>query len=477
MVPLSIRWKLTLWYGAVLAIALGVFGTGVYILSRRELQHRTTRSLGIQLDVIENQVRETSDLKLVHDRIERQYAKHPAYDVQIGTLDGGILLRTDRIRARGLPAVRKTPNPGNVIFEEFTVPRIGHFRMASRIVSAGGTPLLIQVASSLSENERELGELIVILLAAGALAVACTLGGGYILARKALAPVDRMAAAADEITANRLDRRLQVPNANDELGRLARTLNGMIARLQRSFEEVRRFTADAAHELRTPLAILRNEAEVALRVPRDSEAYRTSLEEILEEIEHLSKLSEALLFLFREDAGLGIQTREPIALDELARELAEHMRVVAAEQNQELVLEAARPCYVLGNTEQLRRLLFNLLDNAIKFTPAGGTIKISVDLLKDQARVIVSDTGVGISSEHLSHIFDRLYRVDSARSRRTEGTGLGLSICRSIAEAHQGQLILESRPGQGTRVTLTLPCLAKPPAHMPDFQAVTTHGS
>ena len=475
MVPLSIRWKLTLWYGAVLAVALGVFGTGVYILSRRELQQRTNRSLSIQLDVIDSQMSGTTERGVVRRRIRRQYARHPSYDVQISTFEGEIWLRTNRIEQRGLPAPPRRPEAGEVLYQGFTVPGLGHYRMGSRLAGVDGDRLLVQVATSLVENERELGELIVILLAAGALAVACTLGGGYLLARKALAPVDRMAAATDEITANRLDRRLEVPNPNDELGRLARTLNGMIARLQRSFEEVRRFTADAAHELRTPLAILRNEAEVALRVPRDSEAYRTSLEEILEEIEHLSKLSEALMFLFREDAGLGVQTRNTISLDELARELSEHMRVVADERNQELAVQASSPCFVQGNEEQLRRLLFNLMDNAIKFTPTGGTIQVIVDCQKDQARVIVADSGVGISSEHLSHIFDRFYRVDSARSR-TEGSGLGLSICRSIAEAHQGHLEVESRPGLGTRVTLTMPGSDKPPARAANLQAVSAQG-
>jgi heavy metal sensor kinase len=250
----------------------------------------------------------------------------------------------------------------------------------------------------------------------------------------------------------------------------------MIARLERSFEEARRFTADAAHELRTPLAILRNEAEVALRVPRDSEQYRTSLEDMLEEIDHLSRLSEALLFLFREDAGLCAQARELISLDQLVREMADHMRVVAAEQHQELTLDPPPPCFVLGDAEQLRRLLFNLLDNAIKFTPAGGRIGIRIECHKNQARLVVSDTGVGIAPGHLPHIFDRFYRVDSARSRRTEGNGLGLSICRSIAEAHRGRIEVESEPDKGTRVKLTLPASIGRSPRISDIEAVVAQG-
>ena len=198
------------------------------------------------------------------------------------------------------------------VFDNFTVAGLGRFRMVSRLdPTATAFRCSFRLPRRWQENDKQLGELMTILLLLGPLAVGCTLGGGYLLARQALAPVERMAATADEITATQLDRRLHAPNPDDELGRLARTLNGMIARLERSFEEVRRFTADAAHELRTPLAILRNEAEVALRIPRESEQYRDCLENMLEEIDHLSRLSEALLFLFREDAGLGAQHRRP----------------------------------------------------------------------------------------------------------------------------------------------------------------------
>jgi heavy metal sensor kinase len=349
--------------------------------------------------------------------------------------------------------------------------------MINRTITARGVPLLVQAAVSLNENNQQLGELLTILFLAGPLAVGCTLGGGYLLARKALAPVDRMAATADEITATRLDRRLKAPNPDDELGRLARTLNGMIARLERSFEEVRRFTADAAHELRTPLSILRNEAEVALRVPRDSEQYRTSLEEMLEEIEHMSRLSEALLFLFKEDSGLGAQPREILALDQLARKTADHMRVVATERQQELTLVNLTPCFVLGDGEQICRLLYNLLDNAIKFTPEGGTIEIGVEYHKHQARVIVSDTGIGIAPEHLPHIFDRFYRADSARSPRIGGNGLGLSICKSIAEAHRGTVDVESEPEKGTRVVLTLPAVASHAPRISELERLVTQGA
>jgi heavy metal sensor kinase len=471
MSRLSIRWRLTLWYGAVLAGVLAVFGLSVFLLMKRELQRRTTRALSIQMALIEDQLAHTPDLRLLTQRIERQYARHPAYDVQLSGSDGVVRMRSDRIRDRGLPRPAKGPADGDV-FEEFSVEGAGRFRMLSRTVSAGGMRLLVQVATSLDLNDRQLGELLAIFVLAGPLAVGCTLGGGYLLARKALAPVDRIAATADEITATQLDRRLHAPNPDDELGRLVRTLNGMIARLERSFAEVRRFTADAAHELRTPLAILRNEAEVALRVPRDSEQYCDCLENMLEEIDHLSRLSESLLFLFREDAGMGAHKREVLRLDQVVREIGDHMKVVAAEQNQDLVVDTPTPCSVLGNEEQLRRLLFNVLDNAIKFTAPEGSIHIRVECERGQARVVVSDTGIGIAPEHLPRVFDRFYQVDSARSRRTGGNGLGLSICRSIAEAHRGTIKVESLLGMGTHVILTLPGTASQSPLVAELEAL-----
>lgn len=459
MSRLSIRWRLTIWYGAVLAAVLAVFGTSVFLLMSRGLQNRTDRALLDQMAVIEVELARTIPQGPSRE-LEARYSRHPAFDMQVTGADGSVLMLSERIRERGLPPPSRPATESDGVYESFRLGDNGRFRMLSRTIASGDIPLEVQIATSLRENDSQVGELLAILLLAGPLAVGCTLGGGYLLARKALAPVDRMAATAEEITATRLDRRLETPNPDDELGRLARTLNGMIARLERSFDEVRRFTADAAHELRTPLAILRNEAEVALRAPRDSEHYRTSLEDMLEEIEHLSQLSEALLFLFREDAGLGAQMRGVIRLDQVAREMADHMRVVAAERNQTLVLDAPSPCGVKGDQEQLRRLLFNLLDNAIKFTPAGGTIGIEVSCEQNQARLAVSDSGIGIAPEDLPRIFDRFYRGDSSRSRRTEGNGLGLSICKSIAEAHRATIEVESEPEKGTRVIVALPAAA-----------------
>jgi two-component system, OmpR family, heavy metal sensor histidine kinase CusS len=231
----------------------------------------------------------------------------------------------------------------------------------------------------------------------------------------------------------------------------------MIARLERSFAETRRFTADAAHELRTPLAVMRNVAEVALRSPREPEHYRRVLGDVLEEVERMTGLAEQLLFLAREDAGLVPSSVGEARLDELTGAAMEHLRVVAAEKGLTLESTGLEACLVRADAGQLRRLIFNLLDNAIKFTPAGGAVRVGLRRSVEGVVLEVADTGVGIPAEHVPRVFERFYRVDPARGREAEGTGLGLAICRAIAEAHGGKVEIESEVGRGTRALLTLP--------------------
>ena len=261
---------------------------------------------------------------------------------------------------------------------------------------------------------------------------------------------------------------MQVGKHGDELDRLALTLNGMIARLERSFEETRRFTADAAHELRTPLSVIHNAAEVALSSPREADQYRRFLEDILEEEERMKRLTEQLLFLCREDAGLLPELRQPVSLEMLVRQAAEPMGELASANGLTLTVAKLSACRVAGDPDGLRRLLFNLLDNAIKYTPEGGRVEVQCECQDGSAELIVTDTGIGIPSEHIPHIFERFYRVDPARSREAGGTGLGLSICRIIAESHGGTIRLESNEGKGTRVVVTLPVLQ--PDALPDGQ-------
>jgi heavy metal sensor kinase len=453
---------LTLWYGGVLSAILAGFSGAVYLLMRHHLMALTDAALKEEAAELGDEVGRAGSLAILPEWLEPRFARIEGYECQVSTLEGKSLFRSAGLRPTGLPSPAARAGAGASRFdaptlEDVAVAGLGPVRMASRVFPGPSGPVLVQVVVTLTPNTRALGELVAVLLTMGPLALVCTLGGGYWLARKALEPVERMAVTAAEITASRLDRRLDEAGASDELGGLARTFNAMIARLQRSFEEVRRFTADAAHELRTPLAAMRTEAEVALRCERSAERDGRVLEELLEEMERLTRLVSQLLFLCREDAGVDAGDLRPVRLAELVGEVGEHMQVVAREKGVELALDLPGPCPVRGDADRLRHLFFNLLDNAIKYTPPGGRVAVRGESSNGQTSVRVADSGIGIAVDHLPQVFDRFYRVDPARSPETEGSGLGLAICRSIAEAHGGRLEIDSTLGCGTCVTLVLP--------------------
>ena len=280
-------------------------------------------------------------------------------------------------------------------------------------------------------------------------------GTAYWLAGRALAPVSALDQATRSVTVQSLDQRLPVANPNDELGRLTTTINEMLARLERSFVEMRRFTADASHELRTPLSVLRAEVELALGKSLSMEQLQDLLGSVLEECERLTKLTEQLLMLARRDAGLSIRREELVDLWTLVEGTVESLRPLAEIKN--LALECrASVAWVRGDPDQLRNLIVNILDNAIKYT-ATGAVAVVVSQEREIVTVRISDTGEGIAPEHVPRVFERFYRVDKARSRELGGTGLGLSIARSIIEGHRGTIELASATGQGTICTITLP--------------------
>jgi heavy metal sensor kinase len=289
--------------------------------------------------------------------------------------------------------------------------------------------------------------------------IALVLGGvlGYVLARKSLAPMEALHRSTEEITADRLHRRLPVANPDDELGRLTRTINAMIARLERSFAEIRRFTADASHELRTPLTVIRTEAEVALGKALSAQQHEELLGSILEECERLTRLTDQLLTLAREDARGSKPPSGVVDLVELVRGVVETMRLLAEAKGVALRYGNTGPLSVRGDETRLREVFYNLVDNAIKYTPEGGSIEVGLERRKQAALVTVRDTGIGIPPEHLPHVFDRFYRVDKTRSRAEGGTGLGLSIAQKIVADHGGRIELASAPDQGTTCTVTLP--------------------
>jgi heavy metal sensor kinase len=276
------------------------------------------------------------------------------------------------------------------------------------------------------------------------------------MARAALRPVDEMSSAARRIDAEALARRIAVRGTGDELDRLAGTLNGMLARLENTFTEMRRFSADAAHELRSPLTALKGTLEVTLRADRSGDEYRTALVSALEEVERLIRLAEDLLLLSRSTAGPE-SPRARVELEPLVLEVADIGARLAKDRSVVVRVGPVAPLAVLGDVGALRRAVLNLVENGVKYTPPGGRVELSVVADGAEAVLAVEDTGPGIDAADATRVFEAFVRLDAARARETGGSGLGLAIARSIVVAHRGTITVERALGGGARLTIRLP--------------------
>ncbi|HWY05274.1 MAG TPA: ATP-binding protein [Candidatus Acidoferrales bacterium] len=281
---------------------------------------------------------------------------------------------------------------------------------------------------------------------------------GYWLSGRALAPVNRIIEGAERVGVQNLSRRLEVPRAKDELRRLTEQVNAMLDRIEASVKRITQFTADASHDLRTPLALIRANAELALRRPRSEGEYREALGRILATSEETTELIEHLLMLARADANAAQLKLESTSLYPVLQRVAQKANMLALGKGLTFS-ESAVPCIhtLFANEAALQRLFMTVIDNAIKYTPSGGHVGLSLRLEDAQAIIEVADTGIGITENDLPHVFERFYRADQARSRETRGSGLGLSIAKWIAESHHGSIELLSQPGHGTKVTIRLP--------------------
>lgn len=456
MTRLSIGWRLTLWYGSLFALALLLFGGIVYAVFSRTLLVEIDRAIAEELVEIEKVVRESPDRQALQRRLYDEFGPHELYVIQVVTPAGDLFFQNDNARQELPP--RMPADTGE--FRSVRLSSGREFRGRSLAATGPAGSFLIYAADSLDVRRDAVNELLIAMLCTAPAVVAAGMAGGWWMSRRALAPIDGMIGTVRQITADRLDRRVPVANPDDELGRLAATFNSMIARLERTFDEMRRFTADAAHELRTPLSVLRSEAEVVLRADRTPEQYRRTLQNQVEEVERLSRLADQLLFLCREDGRNHPAVASSVRLDQLLEQLAEDIRPLAEERSLSLDVTRLEPCLVVCDVERVRRLFFNLLDNAIKYTPTGGRIQMALHGRGAVCRAVIADTGVGIAPEHQGHIFERFYRVES--SRTTPGFGLGLAICRSIAESHGGTIRVNSVPGEGTTVEVEFPRSSNP---------------
>jgi len=320
----------------------------------------------------------------------------------------------------------------------------------------------VQVGTSLTQVETTLRDVSLELLL---IAPVMLLPGGlisYWLAARAFVPIERLIRTARKIKAGDLRQRVPVPRAHDEVRHLALTLNEMIERLEQTFTRQQRFVADASHELRTPVAVIRNKADMALMQIFTPDEYITVFRSIYSESERLTLLISNLLQLARSDEGQVHLVKEAVQLDDLVQTVAATAESLAAERHVSVQMHASEPVVVLGDEARLIEVVMNLLENALIYSNAGGTVYLSVVAKDAQAILAVRDTGIGIAQEHLSRLVERFYRVDPARTRTTGGnSGLGLSIVDSIVRAHGGSLTIESQVGQGSTFTITLPLYRK----------------
>jgi two-component system, OmpR family, heavy metal sensor histidine kinase CusS len=458
-VRLSIRWRLTLWNTLALAVLLACFAALIYGLLRHALFQQTDRSLQIGFGLLRADPRiENAPNDTLGDRLREwieEFKEHQNLLCVIYRADGVLHDRTEGMKEASLPP--PPPATEELWVRDERLPEIGRHRVMAERLRLGRQDYVVMLLAPLETVDRELDLILNVILLAGPIALLLSAGLAYWLARKALAPVGKLRRDTDAITADRLGQRLAASHPHDELGLLTRTINAMLARLDRSFAEVRRFTADASHELRTPLTVLRTEVEVALGNPLSLVDHQQLLGNILDELVRMSRLTDQLLTLSRRDAGVEQMVLAPLDLHRLVSEVVEAMRPMAEAKEVLLQIDGNGPVEVAGNEGLLRQVFINLLDNALKYTPNKGRVTVRVEQCDRAGVVIVEDTGIGIPSEHLPHVFDRFYRVDKARSRSEGGTGLGLSIAQSIAKAHGGTIEMTSTVGKGTVCMVTLP--------------------
>jgi Signal transduction histidine kinase len=438
----SVRIRLTLWHAGVLALSLIVFAFVVYYAAAAIFYERQDESLRSTAQTVASAYVE----ELEEERSAAKASKvvlaelvFPDRYVEVTDSSGKALAWSANFSESGLAI--PAPDLVKARAQSASFVSINGLRVAVVPLSPNQELGFAAVAEPLAVIDEGLRRLRRDFFAGVPLVLLLASAGGYFLARKSLAPIASMNRQTQRITAERLSSRLDVSNPRDELGRLATTINELLTRLETSFKEQQRFIADASHELRTPLAVLRGETEVALSKTRTIEEYEASLALIKDEAERLSHIVEDLFLLARQpiDAPVTL-VKQPMSLNEVVRDCARAARVLAMNKGVRLKTDDDSPSIVLnGDDELLKRMMLNLLDNAVKYTPEGGEISVALARQNGNAQIEVRDTGIGIPEADHARIFDRFYRVDKARSRALGGAGLGLSIVRWIVAVHGGR--------------------------------------
>jgi heavy metal sensor kinase len=448
---LPIRVRVTAWYVSLLALVIAALGAFVVVRLRADMTADFDRSLRSAA----TQIRADGDGSLRNTAVIKVLPADSG--AQLIAADGRVVSAYGRDLPR---AALLTPTQLRNVLAGETVRDSRHgptdtepFRVYATALEDGRVLL---VASSLEGVDSAAHRVLVLLLIGGAAALVAIAAGGWLLSRKALRPVEQLTRQAERIEVDNLAERVPLPRTNDEIAHLAVTLNNMLDRLDRGMGEKRRLVADASHELRTPLAVMQSELDVALVYETLDPAARKVLESTREEVERMTRTVENLLTLARADDGRLVLLCERVALRDLVDEVAADLGAVADRAGVAISVDGAGGP-VEADRDRIRQLLVNLVENAVKYSRPGGEVRIEAWREGGEMWVRVSDDGLGIPADALPHLFERFFRVDSARVRTTGGSGLGLAICREIALAHGGRVWAESEEGTGSSFTLALP--------------------
>ncbi|MGA2363584.1 MAG: ATP-binding protein [Candidatus Aminicenantales bacterium] len=433
-------------------VLLAVFGTVAYFMLSKNLYRNLDEALQTRVTELEGSI------KLVNGQISFEQKFNDL--VFIYNADGALLQRLGP--NIGFPHIEKIVQQallGQSSFLTATTTEGQNVRMYGAPFNVDSRTRIAVIVGRLPQDIQNMLAIFRRVIIYSALAVLLLAGvGGMFLTNRTLKPVDHITDIARGIGESDLSRRIEI-QSDDEMGRLASTLNGMIARLEEAFNRQRQFAADASHELRTPLAVIQAESSLALDKKRTQAEYRKSLEVVSQEVAYMSEIIGKLLQLVRGDASSEQLNLDEVNLRDLWAELTSDLEALAQEKGLQFLQGPMDNLSVMGDKLTLRQLFLNILDNAIRYTPSGGSITGSLIKKEENAVVSISDTGVGISAEHLPFIFDRFYRVDKARSRAEGGTGLGLAIASSIAKMHGGYIEIESQVGKGSSFHIILPLL------------------
>ncbi len=463
----SIRVRLTAWYFMILTIALSLFGAGMFLVMRESVHTAVDDDLAVRFNGVQRFVQRVFPGRTLED-IRYEFREHsgmkPGGDLlQISDAQGNWTFQSGSIRPYNIP-VSSPRNPKGPELKTIDVAG-SPLRILTAKVEVDGQQYTLQLATALGGFYGVLHRFgWLILWSVPAVLIVAT-ASGYWMSRRALAPVDQITNTARSISAHNLSQRLAVPETGDELQRLSETLNDMMTRLDTAFKrldaaykKIVRFTADASHELRTPVALIRTTTEVALQKSRTAPDYEEVLRGVLAEAERTSVLLEDLMTLARADSGVATLQFSDMDLGMTVKESCSQGCTLAGPRNIAFDWQIAdKPMNMRGDPNALRRLFLILIDNALKYTPSGGRVSVGMHQVDGFGIVEVRDTGIGIAAEDLPNIFERFYRADRVRSREMGGVGLGLSIAQWIADTHGAGIQVESASGQGSVFRVRVP--------------------